>query len=301
MMSSMAHPEENTLERPDIRQYSDYRAYLRELIPHLKATDAEFSYRTFSRRAGFSSPNYLKLVAEGQRNLAAASIEKFARGLGLDRRERRVFRLLVLLDGARTDRERNDHYLGLLELVTDDPTARLRSHQFDVYRDWYPLVIREMTALADFRADPHWVAQRLRPRITTAQARRALSQLFELGLMAEGDNGVVEPAERRISTGPEVHSLAVRNYHRAHMGLAAEALDGVPQAERNVTAVTVKLSKRAYDEAVRALAELRQRLLDLADQPQIDDDEAEIHHVLLAMFPVTQPGRRGGEEPAAED
>lgn len=295
-MNDMSQPLENTLERPDIRRFSDYRSYLLELIPFLKATDAEFSYRTFSRRAGFSSPNYLKLVAEGQRNLAPASIDKFARGLGLDRRERRVFRLLVLLDGARTDRERNDHYLGLLELVTDEPSARLRSQQFDVYRDWYPLVIREMTALGDFRNDPQWVAQRLRPRITTAQARRALSQLFDLGLMVEKDDGVVEPAERRISTGPEVQSLAVRNYHRAHLGLAAEALDGVPQGDRNVTAVTVKLTKRGYDEAVRAIADLRQRLLDIADAPQIDDDEAEIHHVLLAMFPVTQPSRRSGDD-----
>jgi len=288
----MSQPQENTLERPDIRQYSDYRAYLRDIIPFLKATDAEFSYRTFSRRAGFSSPNYLKLVAEAQRNLAPASIDKFSRGLGLDRRERRVFRLLVLLDGARTDRERNDHYMGLLELVTDDPNARLRSHQFDVYKDWYPLVIREMTALSDFRPEPQWVAQRLRPRITTAQARRALKQLFELGLMKRGEDGNVEAAERRITTGPEVHSLAVRNYHRAHLGLAADALDGVPKEDRNVTSVTVKLSKSGYDEAVKAIADLRQKLLDLADEPQIDDDDAEIHHVLVAMFPVTQPGRR---------
>lgn len=288
----MTLPLQNTLERPDIRQYSDYRTYLRDIIPHLKATDPEFSYRTFSRRAGFSSPNYLKLVAESQRNLAPASIDKFARGLGLDRRERRVFRLLVLLDGARTDRERNDHYLGLLELVTDDPNARLRSHQFEIYRDWYPLVIREMTALPDFRPDPQWVAQRLRPRITTAQARRALKQLFELGLMVAAEDGTVELAERRITTGPEVHSLAVRNYHRAHLGLAAEALDGVGQEDRNVTSVTVKLSKSGYDEAVREIAKLREKLLDLADEPQIDDDAAEIHHVLVALFPVTQPGRR---------
>lgn len=298
-MRRMTQPLQNTLERPDIRRFSDYRSYLLEIIPFLKATDAEFSYRTFSRRAGFSSPNYLKLVAEGQRNLAPASIDKFARGLGLDRRERRVFRLLVLLDGARTDRERNDHYLGLLELVTDEPSARLRSHQFDVYRDWYPLVIREMTALGDFRPDPQWVAQRLRPRITTAQARRALNQLFELGLMVQTEDGV-EPAERRISTGPDVQSLAVRNYHRAHLGLAAEALDGVERDDRNVTAVTVKLTKRAYDEAVRAIADLRQRLLEIADEPQIDDDEAEIHHVLLAMFPVTQPSRRSGDDDDTE-
>ena len=296
----MNQPDQNTLERPDIRRYTDYRSFLCALIPYLKATDPVFSYRTFSRRAGFSSPNYLKLVAEGQRNLAPVSIDKFARGLGLDRRERRVFRLMVLLESARTDRERNDHYLGLLELVTDDPVARMRSQQFEVYRDWYPLVIRELATLPDFRPDPQWIAQRLRPRVTVAQARRALALLFELGLLIEDDDGAVHLGERRLSTGAHVSSLAVRNYHRAHLDLAAEALDGVPQEERNVTSVTIKLSPNAYGEAVEAIGELRRRLLELADNDQLDDDDAEVHQVLLSLFPVSQ-ARRGRSGAASDD
>lgn len=288
----MSQPDQHTLERPDIRRYPDYRSFLLALIPYLKATDPVFSYRTFSRRAGFSSPNYLKLVAEGHRNLAPVSIDKFARGLGLDRRERRVFRLMVLLESARTDRERNDHYLGLLELVTDDPVARMRSQQFEVYRDWYPLVIRELATLPDFRPDPHWIAQRLRPRITVSQARRALTLLFDLGLLVEDEDGGIDLGERRLSTGAHVSCLAVRNFHRAHLELASDALDGVPQDERNVTSVTIKLSPSAYGEAVEAIGELRRRLLELAESDQLDDDDAEVHQLMLALYPVSH-GRRG--------
>ena len=51
------------------------------MISYLKATKPQFSYRYFSRVAGFSSPNFLKLVAEGQRNLSPKSIAKFAKKL----------------------------------------------------------------------------------------------------------------------------------------------------------------------------------------------------------------------------
>jgi len=291
-MSTYSPLAESPPVRPDIRHFTSYRAFLLALIPHLKETDPDFSYRVFSKRAGFSSPNYLKLVAEGQRNLAPVSIDKFVRGLGLSRREARIFRLMVLLEAARTDEERNTHCLRLLELVSDEPTARMRGNQFAVYQAWYPLVIREMAALPDFAADPAWIAQRLRPRITEAQARRALELLFETGLLVEDEDGHVVQADRRLTTGPIVRSLAVRNYHRAHLDLATGALDGVPQDERNVTSVTLKLSRRAYAEAIQAVGELRQRLLELAeDDPDIDED-AEIFQALLAVYPVTQEPRR---------
>ena len=60
---------ENTRVRPRPEDHTDYRAYLREMVTYLKASRPQFSYRYFSRIAGFTSPNFLKLVAEGQRNL----------------------------------------------------------------------------------------------------------------------------------------------------------------------------------------------------------------------------------------
>ena len=79
---------ENTLMRPRPQDFVDYRAYLREMFDYLKVTRPQFSYRYFSRIAGFTSPNFLKLVADGERNLTPPSIPKFAKGLWLDEHER---------------------------------------------------------------------------------------------------------------------------------------------------------------------------------------------------------------------
>lgn len=60
----------------EVYGYLDYRAFLADLYTAKKARG--FSYRSFSRRAGLSSPNYLKLVIDGQRNLSAKMAERFA-------------------------------------------------------------------------------------------------------------------------------------------------------------------------------------------------------------------------------
>ena len=82
----MTDPQ-NTLPRPDPLAFDAYRPYLLAMIAWLRVAEPRFSYRWFARRAGFSAPNYLKLVAEGDRSLALASVDRFAKGLGLDARE----------------------------------------------------------------------------------------------------------------------------------------------------------------------------------------------------------------------
>src|SRR5690349_5207588 len=67
-----------------VYEYLDYRAFLRDHYAAKKAASRAFSYRSFSKRAGVSSPNYLKLVIEGKRNLSGKMAERFALACGLD-------------------------------------------------------------------------------------------------------------------------------------------------------------------------------------------------------------------------
>jgi|GEM_PF-473773 len=298
---------ENTSERPDIRRFTDYRAYLQAMVVFLRAVRPGFSFRSFARKAGFASPNYLKLVADGLRNLAPESVDKFCRGLSLTKREAEVFRILVMIANARGDDERNALFLRLRERVVADDVTRLRDDQFAVYDVWWALVVRDMAQLPDFQLDARWIGRRLRPRIRPAQAQRALDLLLRLGLLVTGEDGKTRAAERTISTGPEVQSLAVRNYHRALLGLAGRALDEVPRDERNITSVTVVMSKEGYAEAIEEIGRLRRRLLEISDSHQrapasgsteagaeaslSAEPEREVYTAVFALQPVTQPVR----------
>ena len=79
----------------DVFAYSDYRAFLRDYYRARKAAGRGFSYRSFSRRAELRSPNYLKLVIDGERNLSADMAKRFASACGLQGDEERYFMDLV--------------------------------------------------------------------------------------------------------------------------------------------------------------------------------------------------------------
>src|SRR3712207_6290281 len=52
-----------------IYQYSDHKIFLRDWFLERKKSPSGFSYERFSQLAGLGSPNYMKMVIEGKRNL----------------------------------------------------------------------------------------------------------------------------------------------------------------------------------------------------------------------------------------
>lgn len=286
----MVASAENTPGRPVPESFQDHRAYLRAMIAYLKATRPQFSYRYFSRVAGFSSPNFLKLVAEGKRNLSPQSIAKFARGLGLDQREQETFETLVLLGQAETDAERNRYYARLRRRTSSSAAARLEDAQYKVYSLWYALPIREMLLLPDFQEDPAWIGRRLRPQVRPNEVKTALQLLEQVGLIVRDETGRLRPQSSKISTGPRVRSLAVRNYHRAMLEVASGTLDGVAVEDRDVTSLTLTLTRAQYEEVRARIERFRRELLDLAEdaRPAVDDASSEVFQVGFQLFPLTR-------------
>lgn len=295
---------ENTVERPAPESFDDYRAYLRAMITYLKSTRPQFSYRYFSRMAGFSSPNFLKLVAEGKRNMSTRSIAKFARGLGLDAQESEAFETLVQLGQAQSDEERNRHYQRLRRHARRHTSAaRLEEAQYRVYSLWYTLPIRELLLHPDFEEDPAWIGKRLSPEVKPTEVRRALELLEEVGLAVRDEQGRLRPANTKISTGPRVRSLAVRNFHRSMLDLASRALDGAPKDQRDVTALTLTLTPKQFELVRARIAQFRRELLDIIDEdlraePELGE-RREVYQVGFQVFPLTDH-TRPDEQPSVD-
>ncbi len=279
-------------QRPAVADFRDYREYLKAMVVYLKATQRGFSYRWFSKKAGFSSPNFLKQVAEGQRNLSDASIERFAKGLGLGSHDLELFGALVRFNQAKTDEERRRHYRVLRRHRKRDPANQMEADQYDLYSNWYALLVKEMAGLPGFRADAGWIAKRIFPRIRPQQAARAMALLTRLKLWIRPDEDEpdkVELAFPKMTTGPEVRSLGARNFHRAMLSLAARSFDAFPTHRRNVTSLTITLDRARYERACEIIGELRRELLDASMDPPADpDDDPDVYQVMFALFPVTK-------------
>ncbi len=263
------------------------------MIAYLKATRRNFSYRYFSRVAGFSSPNFLKLVAEGRRSLSPASLPKFAKGLGLDEREREGFELLFLMSRASDPAERA-RYAARLRRMRDEGTVtrRIETAQFDVYTTWYILPVWELMWHPEFRDDPEWIARRLRFRVSVEQVEDALRTLEDAGLAEHDAQGRLRPVRRTLTTGPEVRSLAVRNYHRNMLRVAMRSLDSVPLARRDVSSLLLSLSAEQFAEIRALLERFRAELLAIVDREEGPAEGSDVYHLGIQLVPLTRPVRR---------
>jgi uncharacterized protein (TIGR02147 family) len=272
--------------RPTIFEYLDYRLYLRDVYLYEKARRPQFSYRYFSRQAGFSSPNFLKLVIDGQRNLGGDSVERFCKALKLPAEEARFFGDLVALKQASSNDEANRAFDRVSQSRRFQKTRKIDGAMFEYLSSWYCPAIRELAGRPDFKDEPAWIARRLVPRITTAEAKSALKLLFELGLLVRGEDGRVVRGEPSLTTGHEVHSIAVVNYHRQMLERAAGAIELVRREQRDISALTVCISASTVAELKERIHRFRDELLERCDT---DPKPGAVYQVNIQLFPLTQP------------
>ena len=266
-----------------VYRYLDYRAFLRDAYRDRKQHQRGFSYRWFSRRAGLRSPNFLKLVIDGKRNLTVASARRFAAAFDLNVTETAFFCDLVAFNQARSPAEKNEYYERIRASRRHREVRALDHHEFDYFSRWYYPAVRELVACKGFRDDPAWIARRLVPPITPAQARHALELLTKLGLLRRDADGTLRQGEMLVSTGPEVRSLAVGNFHRQMMERAAASIELVAREERDISGLTVALSDEACRRFKQRIVELRAELLQLS---AAETEATRVVQLNFQLFPL---------------
>lgn len=278
---------------PQIFEYLDYRAFLRDYYVHKKAKRG-FSFRSFSKRAGLGSPNYLKLVMDGERNLSQRMAGRFAKALGLDQDDSTYFMRLVQFNQASSSAERGKLYSKLTGFRRYRKARPLDAAHADYHSTWYFPAVRELAARKDFREDPDWIARTLWPRVTPDEAARALQTLLSLGLLVRDESGRIVQGDALVSTGPEAKSVHIASYHRTMLERAEQSIDDVPAQERDISSLTLCVGVDGLSRLKSRLQRFRRELLELSTE---DSDPRQVVQVNLQLFPlsrVDEPEGRGG-------
>ena len=269
----------------NVFSYLDYREFLRDYYQDRKATEYGFSHRTFSRRAGLRSTNYLKLVMEGQRNLTPEMANRFAKACRLSDREADYFCELVALGQARDARERDRCHERLRRFREYRKIHKLDAAQSAYHSTWYFPAIRELAARQDFRNDPKWIASVLRPKITPGQAEQAVATLLELGLLVQDGGDRIRQATPLVTTGSGPLGHHIANYHRTMMSRAAESLDNVPRDEREISSLTLCVSHEVLLQLKERIREFRRELLEVAE---LEGRPERVVQINFQLFPLSE-------------
>jgi uncharacterized protein (TIGR02147 family) len=239
--------------------YTNYRLYLADYYQLRKKSRRGYSYRQFAQQAGFTSPNYLKLVIEGQRSLSGQSIEQFITGLGLSQPMAAYFRCLVAWNQAADDTEKTRLFQELKRLTPASRRYELEADAMEYIQHWIYPVLREMVLNGEFRDDPYWIERRLSGRIDIREITSALSFLKTRGFILKDESGAYKVKDDVVISSDEVRSLAVRTYHRRALEQAITMLDDLPLTQREYGALIIQLPEDS-------IAELKQKLKDFRKQ-----------------------------------
>ena len=272
--------------KPDLFTYLDYRAFLRDAFAALKEASPRLSYRTFAKKSGFTSPNFLQQVIQGTRTLGSTNAVTAAKAFKLNRQETEFFQSLVGYGQARSLDEKNLFYRKILKNKRYTAVKTLDKSQYEFFSQWYIPVVRELMTHPEFTGASGWIAERIFPRVSGAQVDAAREVLSRLGLVRQdGEGGKWTLVDPVISTDPETANLAMRNYHMAAIQLAHDSLKTFSQSERDVRSVTIGLSQSAFAELKAKLETVWKEVLDFAGtQTQAEA----VYQVNLQFFPLTR-------------
>jgi uncharacterized protein (TIGR02147 family) len=271
------------VERIDVFGFLDYRAFLRAFYLAGKERSG-MSYRGFSKRAKLRSPNYLKLVIEGKRNLTRDMAKRFAHACRLEGKEAEYFCSLVDFGQAATVEERNFYYGQLQNYKRYNIYHELDLAQDYYHSQWFLPAIREMVATRHFREDYSWIAKRMLPRIKENQAQIAVQTLLKLGLLKRDQKGKIVQGAPMVTTGAETHSLHLANYHRTMMGHAATSIDRLKPSQRDISSVTLCLASDGVTRLKKLISDFRRKLLDLEEA---ESNREQVIQVNFQVFPMT--------------
>jgi uncharacterized protein (TIGR02147 family) len=269
----------------DVFAFNDYRLFLRAYYDAGRAEGSPaVTLRAFGKRAGLRSPNYLKLVIDGDRNLTPAVAPRFAEAAGLRGEAAAYFCELVAFNQSKTATERAHAYERLRRFAKHRKVHKLDAEQTAYHEHWYLPAIRELVAHKDFRDDPKWIAKKLVPKIAVRDAERALQTLQTLGLLSRDDQGRLVQCEPLLETpdGPLGHHVV--RYHRTMLQRAADALDDVPREQREIASLTLCVSKSQARELKERLERFRDELLHVF---AAGTDASRVVQLNLQMFPLS--------------
>lgn len=266
-------------------EYGDYRQFLRDWYAHAKKTRPHFSYRSFAKKAGLQTSNFLMLVIKGKRNLTENSLANIIKGLELNKQEQEFFRNLVFFNQSKTPEQQSAHYERLVQSKKFGELKPIEKQHHEYYSHWYNPVIREMAVAKDFDGSPEWLSARLYPEVTAVQCAKSLALLERLGFIKKIANGKWQQENTILSTGPEVSSPIIHNYHKTILNLTQHLMDRLPAKTRDVSTLTLGIKKERYAELLAKIREFRKDILKLVSQ---DTSPEQVVQLNLQFYSLTQ-------------
>jgi len=273
----------------DLFTYVDYRLFLRDYCDLLKKRERRFSFAELGRRAGFQARDFLTRVIKGQKNLSEKSAASLCDALGLSGVRKEYLIHLVGFNQCKDPEKRNEYYYHLSRLARKktgyNKTTLIPHDKYELYSQWYHTAVRSLIGIFEFKGDFEWLAKKVSPQITVAQAKKSVQLLLKLNLIRLNADGAYNIVDEAVSTGDAVVRNALGDFYRKSFKHAAQSIEKTSRNHRHINGITMGVSLETYEKMTQRIIDFRKELAQMA----VEDENADrVYQLTMALFPVSE-------------
>lgn len=277
---------------PTLGTYTDFRQFLKDVYQYRRKTEStgmrQYSYSAFSAAADIKSPNYLKLIIEGRRNLSDDMIVRFAKALRLHKSEAEEFRALVHYGQETEPIQRNQYLKELADLRARRAFASGEINQvaWDKVPGWMGWVLYAMSEQYGVSFDPDELYRLVRAKTSPEDISGELKRLMDNGdLKLQG--GQVVKGRDLIESPQELPVEMIRKLQAELIYLGIESLFKDSPKDREFGALTMAMTQQEFEQVRFELRQLRKRIQkDLMVKRQSSKGER-VYQINIQLFPIT--------------
>jgi uncharacterized protein (TIGR02147 family) len=282
------------MEYPELSQYVDYRQYLADFYKHrVQESQGQlrpYSYSDFSAAADIKSPNYLKLIIEGKRNLSMEMCKNFSRALKHNRSQAKEFSLLVRYAQEKDPMQRNRN---LKELSEYRAKRMLKAGEIDQktweqVSNWLVWVLYAMVDQKDLRFEACTLIKYLKGLANEAQIQQAMDQLIKAGdVVVDPESKKARKTGNTISGVDQIPAELVRKIQSELIYLGLESMHKYTAHEREVSGFTLAMTKKEYEWVRFELRKLRKQIQKEIAMKREEGPGERVYQMNLQLFPLT--------------
>lgn len=284
---------------PCLNAFTDYRQFLKEFYEYRRAQTRSslrpYSYATFAAAADIKSPNYLKLIIDGQRNLSPEMARKFAKAMSLSKEETEEFLALVDFSQAVEPLERNRFLKVLADIRVRQQlkSGEINAETWEKVPSWVTWVVNALVDQKDVEFTPERIAEYMRGKARLDDIRRSLDRLLTSGeLVKDPETGAINRGRELMSGSESVPVALVRKLQAELIYLGLESLfQDLPQ-DREFGAQTLALTEDEFELLKFELRQFRKRWFKDVSVARRTTKGDRVFQLNIQLFPVTESAKR---------
>lgn len=283
------------MQMPEISQYMDYRKFLADFYAfkrdQTKKDIRPYNYQMFSAAANIKSPQYLRLIIEGKRNLSIDMVAKFAKALNLQKEQTEELKNLVNYTQATDPSERNRFLKELMEKRVNQQikSGEIDSKAWEKVPSWVTWVIFSMVDQKDVNFEPAQLKQLLGEKATLDEITESLNKLLEAGeLVKDPETGKIKRARPLMENADNIPVALVKKLQAELLYLGMESLFQDDPTDREFGTVTLSLTKAEFEEIKFKLRQMRKQMTKDNSIARSQGEGDRIYQLNVQLFPVTK-------------